>query len=414
MDQAITYEFVDSLQPLADEQWNLLFEGHPDTAQMIRLMSSCRLEGFHFHSIVARVEGQPLVVLPLFQTRYSISTTLDQPARKVVASLEKWLPSLLCPRVIGIGFVEGEWGEIGINRRFPEPVINEALAGALEFLEKIAEGLDVQILALKDFRAETLRRLPKDVQTSFGRGVSLPFCRIRLDCGDVEDYLNGLPRRVRQDLRRKMRQTASSGVQVEIVTDPGKWLDRIYELYRDQVERSDLSLGVHGKEYFERVCEAVPGARYVLFLLDNELIGFNLIVDNGDCLIDKYIGMDQTAGRANNVYFLAWLEKIRYCTANGIKLMHLGAAAEAIKVRLGAYAISSYVLFHHRNPLFNLILSRLTGVLSYKPEVECLADELQPSGARPRSPAAQTEAPPVSNMPGKIDAFVARPTATYQ
>ncbi|HEY9793657.1 MAG TPA: GNAT family N-acetyltransferase [Candidatus Obscuribacterales bacterium] len=401
MDQSITYELVDSLQPLPDEQWNLLFAGHPDTGQMIRLMSSCKLEGFKLQSIVAHKDGQPLVLLPLFQTRYSIATTLDQPARKLVASLEKWIPSLLCPRVIGVGFVEGEWGEIGINREFPEATINEAVAGALEFLEKIAEGLDVQILALKDFRAETLRRLPKHIEATFGRGVSLPFCRMKLDFGDVEDYLNGLPRRVRQDLRRKMRQ--STGVQVEIVTDPGQWLDKIYDLYRDQVERSDLSLGMHGKEYFARVCAAVPGARYVLFILDNELIGFNLIVDNGNCLIDKYIGMDQTSGRANNVYFLAFLEKVRYCTTHGIKLLHLGAAAEGVKVRLGAYAISSYVLFHHRNPIVNMILSRLTGVLSYKPEVECVADELQSASARIL--AAQADAPPACAGRGKIDSL---------
>lgn len=386
MNRLITYEFHNCLQPLTDEQWAQLFPGHPDSPSMIRLMESSGLEGFQFHSIVARIGEEPVLLLPLFESHYSIASTLEGKAQAIGRTLEKLLPGLLRPRVLGVGFVEGEWGQIGINPMMPQKLVRAALTGALEFLQSVAENLDVPIVAFKDFCTNNEEMLAEIAKSGYALAESLPFCQLKVAFTSVDDYLNSLPRKVRQDLRRKMRQSAQVRVEYTTVIDP--WLDQIYELYTDQVERSDLSFGMHRKRYFAEVCERVPGAQYILFFLGEKLIGFNLMIHQGAMLIDKYVGIEPVEGRHHNIYFTAWLEKIRYSAEHGIKLMHLGAAAEQVKVRMGAYTISSYVLFHHRNPIINLALAKLTPLLSYKPAATASADEAAHDDEQAKTPQA--------------------------
>ncbi len=369
----LTYELHDRLNPFSAELWTSFFSDHPDPAELIKLVEFSGLADFQFKSIVVRQNGEPVLLLPLFRTHYSLSTTLDDSAKRWAAALEKLMPSTFKPEVLGVGFIEGEWGQIGTNKRFSPEIITRALSGALDYLDSVAKLLKVQIIAFKDFTDATGSLLPAKIGEHYSRATSLPFCQIQLsEFSDFGQYLCSLPRKVRQDLNRKIRQ--SSEVKVVHSTEPSPWIDRIYELYVEQVGRSDMSLGIHNREYFAEVCQRVDGAFYILFFHDQELIGFNLVIASKTLLLDKYVGMDVVRGRENNIYFLAWMEKIKHCIVNRIPLLHLGAAAEAVKVRLGASMVPSYIFFRHRNPIFNFAMSKLTPMLSYETSVNTSSD----------------------------------------
>jgi hypothetical protein len=363
----LTYEVNCALNSLADNQWAALFKDHPDTSETIRLLDQSGMDGIDFSSLVVRRGEEPVLLLPLFAAHYSLASTLPDPLRQILRALENVAPAVLKPKVLGVGFVEGEWGQIGINSSMPATTIESAMQGAVSFLEDIAEATDCQIIAFKDFTRKTAMALPASLKKRYISAASLPFCQMDVDFSSGDVYLEHLPRKVRQDLRRKLRQAWA--VRIEHSDDLGEHAGKAYELYSQLVERSELSFGVHNRLYFEEICRQVPGAHYILFFIRDKLIGFNLVIDEGDCLVDKYIGMDAVDGRANNIYFLAWMEKIRYCTRRGIKKIHLGAAAEDIKVRLGARMIPSFVFFRHRNPLCHMVLSKFAGLLSYEPAV---------------------------------------------
>jgi len=67
---------------------------------------------------------------------------------------------------------------------------------------------------------------------------------------------------------------------------------------------------VQRRSYFAGICQAVAGAEYVLYFLNDRLIGFNLLIDRGDVLVDKYLGTDATLARAHNLYFVSWLHNL--------------------------------------------------------------------------------------------------------
>jgi hypothetical protein len=362
----ITFQYFDKLKSVSNAEWQHLFAGHPDSAELITFMETHGLEGFQFGSVVASLHGEPVLLAPLWFTNYSIATTLDGAPRSILQKLEQIFPTLR-PNVLGVGFVEGEWGSFGLSPVLDYKTKNQAITGALSLIREVAIARKMNVLAYKDFTSSAIGQLSTDAVSGFTCAESMPFSTLNINFDTVDEYISSRPRHLRQDLRRKIRQ--ASNVEVVLTDDPSKHIDHIYRMYEELVSRTDLSFGLQRKSFFLDICKNVPGAKFLLFFLDSKLIGFNLFIDRRDQLVDKYIGMSSPEGRDNNIYFLAWLEKIKYCTEHQIKSIHLGAAAEGIKIRLGASATRCYTYYHHLNPVSNAILNKIKHFVEYKPDM---------------------------------------------
>lgn len=374
MTDSITYEVSDALQSLPEYEWELLFANHPDPAALIHLLGKSGLEGCELRSIVARVGNEPVVVLPIFLSSYSVASALSGMPKRIAVGLQKVLPNLLRPRVLGVGFADGEWGQIGINSRFSQTIIDRALVGALDFIDAISEVFGVQVVAFRDFRCDSSVRLPARTMERFATIDSVPCCQLPINFSCVEDFLNGLPRNVRQNLNRIEEQAAA--ITVRYATDVDAFIDSIWRLYSDEMKCTSRCVGKYNRGFFADVCREVDGAKYILFLQDNRLIAFNLVIERGDMLVDKCFAMDaafavDSSSPDNNIYLLAFLEKIRYSTRHGIKLLHLGATAEGAKVQMGAYTLSTTVMVRHHNSLVQWALKQLIGTFAYKPQALC-------------------------------------------
>jgi hypothetical protein len=161
----------------------------------------------------------------------------------------------------------------------------------------------------------------------------------------------------------------SPEVRVVRSRDIAPFLDRIHRLYVETVERCPMAFGVHNRLFFEKICERVPGAEYMLYFVQEELAAFNLLVVKQEAMVDKYFCMDYEVGRKYNLYFLSWLENVRYCVEQKIPLYHAGPGAEKTKAHLGATSIPSLILFKHRRPAVDRFLmdrqALIEGILRY-------------------------------------------------
>src|SRR5438128_1537444 len=101
------------LDSFSSEELKRLFRHLPDAAETLQLMQRSGFDGFRFHSIVVRQENKPILFLPLCEASFNLSTFLDGGLKKIMAALAWLLPGLFCPRILGVGLVEGEWGAIG-------------------------------------------------------------------------------------------------------------------------------------------------------------------------------------------------------------------------------------------------------------------------------------------------------------
>ena len=329
-----------------------LFPEPSNTAPLLSLLQESGIDGFNLRSIVVSKDDAPILLLPLFETRFDLSTFVEGWIQKSLKVAGRLVPSLFQPRILGVGLLVGESSEIGIDPQIDAGTLESAFKMAFDTLQTLAAELKSDIVALYNF--SHYGGLPAEVLNTFHRAKCQSCARMPIDFKNLEEFLARLSRAARKDLRRKMR--VAPEVRVVRTRNISPFLDRIYHLYRATVKRSPMAFGAHNRLFFEKICERVPGAEYTLYFVREELAAFNLLVVKPEAMVDKNFCMDYELGREYNLYVLSWLENIRTCVERGIPLYHGGQGVEKTKAHLGAALIPMYLLFKHRQPVIHRFL----------------------------------------------------------
>ena len=348
----LTCKCVPRLDGVSAAELGRLFPEPSNTAPLLSLLQESGIDGFNLRSIVVLKDDVPILLLPLFETRFDLSTFVEGWIKKSLKVAGRLIPSLFQPRILGVGLLVGEWSEIGIDPQIDAGTLESAFKMAFDALQRLAAELKSDIVALYNF--SHYGGLPAEVLNTFHRAKCQSCARMPIDFKNLEEFLARLSRAARKDLRRKMR--VAPEVRVIRSRNISPFLDRIYNLYRATVERSPMAFGAHNRLFFEKICERVPGAEYTLYFVREELAAFNLLVVNQEAMVDKNFCMDYELGRKYNLYVLSWLENIRTCVERGIPLYDAGQGVEKTKAHLGAALIPMYLLFKHRQPVIHRFL----------------------------------------------------------
>ena len=348
----LTCNYVPRLDGVSATELGRLFPEPSITAPLLSLLQESGIDGFNLSSIVVLKDDAPILFLPLFETRFDLSTFVEGWIKTSLKLAGRLIPSVFRPRVLGVGLVEGEWSEIGIDPQIDEGTLDAASNMALSALQTLAAERKSDMVVLYNFNQ--YGKLPGEVFKKFNRVQYRSCARLPINFNSMEEYLSRLSSAARKDLRRKMRVAPEVRVVRSRTISP--FLDRIYKLYRETVERSPMALGVHNRLFFEKICEKIPGAEYTLYFVQEELVAFNLLVVKQEAMVDIYFCMDHELGRKYNLYVLSWLENVRTCVERKIPLYYAGQGTEKTKAHLGATFIPSFILFRHRQPVFDRLL----------------------------------------------------------
>jgi len=377
----LTCNCVPWLDGVSAAELGRLFPEPSSTAPLLSLLQESGIGGFTLRSIVVLKDDAPILLLPLFESLFDLSTFAEGWIKQSLKAAVRLIPSIFHPRVLGVGLLVGEWSEIGMDPQIDAGTLEAAWKMALGALQTLATERKSDIVAFYNFNHHG--KLPGEVFKKFNQVPCLPCARLRITFHSLEEYLSRLSRAARKDLNRKMR--ASHEVRVIRSRNISPFLDRIYKLYLKTVERGPMAFGVHNRLFLEKICERVPGAEYTLYFVQEELAAFNLLVVKQEAMVDKYFCMDYELGRKYNLYVLSWLENVRYCVEQKIPLYYAGQGAEKTKAHLGATFVPSLILFKHRQPVIERFLLKQPAVtekilrsLGFWPAVPPLAASDEP------------------------------------
>jgi hypothetical protein len=354
----LTCKCVQGSDGVSASELKRLFPEPSIAAPLISLLQESGIDGFNLRSIVVFKDNAPILLLPLFETRFDLSTFVDGWIKKSLKVAGHLIPSVFHPRVLSVGSVAGEWSEIGMDPQIDEDTFDAAFKMAFSAMQMLATELKSDIVALYNFNHYS--KLPREAFDKFNRVKYRSCALLPINFNSMEEYLSLLSRATRKNLRRKMRVTPL--VQVIRTRNISPFFDRIYALYLETVARGPLALGVHKRLFFEEICERVPGAEYTLYFVQEELVAFNLLIVKQEAMVDKLFGMDYELGRKYNLYVLSWLENVRTCVERKIPLYYAGQGTEKTKAHLGATFVPSFILFKHRRPVFDRLLVWQTAV----------------------------------------------------
>jgi predicted N-acyltransferase len=346
-----------SIEAFDREEWNALFADELEDWCYYRAVEKAALAGFEWIYLAVWENRRLRAAVPGFVTEYRIDTTLSGSLKHVAGAIARIAPRLLGVPLVALGSPVAEICHLGFAADASSAERRRLADTLLARLFEFAEQRRIGMIAVKDASGNDdalwsaacgtagLRRMPGQATAT----LELPF-------RSFDAYLGSLSAATRRDMRRKLRSRAD--VRVEWRRDIDDVLDRIMQLYRATLAQAEYQFEELSAAYFTEVMRDPRGrALCATYWLDERLIGFNLVLHDQHCLLDKFFGMDSALGRAHNLYYLSWMENVRYCIEHGLARYQSGQGLEREKTRLGSRLAPNWLWYRHRNRIVDRVFA---------------------------------------------------------
>ena len=122
----LTCKCVQGADGVSPSELKRLFPEPSTAAPLLSLLQESGIDGFNLRSIVVFKDDAPILLLPLFETRFDLSAFADGWIKKSLKVAVRLIPSVFNPRVLSVGSVAGEWSEIGIDPQIDQVTFDEA------------------------------------------------------------------------------------------------------------------------------------------------------------------------------------------------------------------------------------------------------------------------------------------------
>lgn len=368
---------------LPEAMWDICFPGEVENLRYYQACAAARPAQAHVRALIANGTQRPEAVAPLFRMEYALHTSIqDGWLGAAMRQLDRRFPRLFRLPMLGLGSPFAERCHCGFPPDMDEADRLRAADRLLDLLERQAHLENIGLTVIKDIHEDDLPAFrPHLLARGYTRMSSLPVAVLHLPYATFDDYLASLSRSTRKDMKRKLRDAAH--VEIEYRHDISDIGDEIFTLYEQTRLESPSDYGDFEQlpaDYFTRVVAALaPRAFCVCYRIDGVLAAFNLLMVEEDRVIDKFLGMNYPLARTHDLYFISWMENVRYCIANGKTRLQTGQGTFANKLRLGSVLEPMHNYFRHRSPMLNAMLGAISPLLGF--------EELDPSLQAARRPA---------------------------
>lgn len=362
-----------SIGEIPREQWDRLFPGELEGWDYYRAAEEAALADFEWLYFTLWRDGRAVLAVPAFVTSYRLDTTAQGAVRRVAGFISRLAPRLLSLRLMCLGSPVAEVCQLGIDPGAPPHEHAAWLAQLLAEVEQYAARRRIGLLGVKDAPDDSALARACEA-AGYVRMPGMPTAVLPIGFADESGYLRGLSRATRKDLKRKMRSVASLRIeQREQIDDV---IDQMMPLYEEMWARAELKLERLTPQYFLAVMRRMPGtALCFLYWHEDRLVAFNLVLVNERYMIDKFLGMNLTVARTLNLYYVSWMENVRFCLSRGIGLFQPGQALYREKTRMGCRLDANWQYFRHRSPPVHAVLrllSRVMGLDRFDPHIRDL------------------------------------------
>ena len=356
-DTALSVSFVESEKEISAELWSACFQPGQEGQWWSRIVESAGLDQqFQIFYAVVHRGGVPVGIAPMYTMELPLDFIVPDAMIPMLAWVGKMLPNLSQPQILFVGSPCADEGAIGL---LPSVDRRDALLCIQNAIEREGPVRGARVLVWKDF--------PQSYDADFAwlaeraglfRMTSFPGAVIDLPSGQKEDYLTGMKRSRRYNLRRKLQQSAKNfDADVEIIQNPdAATLDQIYALFTQTRGKATTSFERLDRRFFERSAQE-PSAHFILLRerATRDVAAFMLCFDRGEIVINKYIGMDYT--RPGNWFLLFRLidAAVDWTLARGGRQLQSGQTGYSAKFEQGHRLVPLTIYGKHLNPLFHRI-----------------------------------------------------------
>ncbi len=365
---ALNVEHHSGVSRIAEGDWTRLFPQDAEGWAYYKAIEAEPPPGFQFEAITVSDRGRIIAAAPVFRVTYRLDTPLQGAWRPVGDWLNRKVPRLVGLPVMGLGSPLADRCHLGFDGDLGPAERAATMTALLQGLEHHAATERVPLLAIKDLADREIEPISGAIaEAGFSRIASLPVCVLDLPFKTETEYVQSLSANNRSTLRRKLK--TANKVHLETVRSIAGLEDEIFELYEETRRNSRFDYGDFEQlspAYFRNVMtELGDKAACTLCRVDGKLLAFKLMFIERDRIIDKFWGMRYPVGRDYNLFFLAWMEGVRFALAHGATKFQSGQTAYAQKVKLGSRLDKLWVYFKHRGRVTNRVFRTFAPLIAF-------------------------------------------------
>lgn len=239
----------------------------------------------------------------------------------------------------------------------PKANKSEVLATLKQYLTKLSPAPHHTIF--KDFKVQDAKlfdqpAFQKSLQFSSQPNMSLT---IPIEWKQETDYVQALTKKYRDQYKRARKKVEGIEKRQLSLEEIEHWKSRIYELYQHVAEHAPFNTFFLAKNHFYSLKKELGDAfRFFAYFENDQLIGFNTLIQHDDVLETYFLGYDEKIQREKMLYLNMLYDMIGCGIHQGFKRINFGRTALEIKSSVGALPEQLYGWMQHQNKLINHFL----------------------------------------------------------
>lgn len=175
----------------------------------------------------------------------------------------------------------------------------------------------------------------------------------------IDDYIGDLNKKYRDQYKRARKKVEGLEKRKMSLDEITKYHPKINELYLNVAQNAPFNTFYLCENHFEVFKNKLhDNFLFYGYFLNEELIGFNTLIKNGEDIDTYFLGYDDTYQREKMLYLNMLYDMIGYSIKKKYKRIIFARTALEIKSSVGAVSIEMYGLIRHENYFLNLLMPK--------------------------------------------------------
>ena len=350
-----------------EPRYAMIYDGAQAVAAMV--MQIANVAGHRFgkekSQVATKEEPKEEIKGKRKKTIALLKRALGPATRSLQAGLHERV--LVCGNLLSYGF-HGIAFAPEVERAKLWPAIAEALY-RVRRAEKLSGQTD--FVLIKDITPEQLAPSKILAKLSYRELETEPNMVLELqpEWKTHADYLASLHSKYRSGVKQQIiKPLDAAGFVVEHLLDLGEQAERLHELYLQVHQHASLRLFTLPMVYFPALAQ-VGGENLLCSVVKSaeKILGFIITLKDGETAYGYHIGFDKEDSTLAGlpIYLRLLHASIADACAMGCKRLSLGRTALEPKAKLGAKPEAISVWLRHRQPVMNVFVRNLLGIVHH-------------------------------------------------
>ena len=199
--------------------------------------------------------------------------------------------------------------------------------------------IKIHLTSIKDFSSNTANSLQEFGLKDYYKFSTQPnmVFSINNNWHKEEDYINALTKKYRDQYKRARNKANGIEKKKLNLTEIIENQECIYNLYLEVAKNAPFNTFILPKNHFAKLKEELDkNFLFYAYFLNNEMIGFNTLIKNGNVMDTYFLGYNATIQKEKMLYLNMLYDMVAYSINKGFKEIVFARTALEIKSSVGA------------------------------------------------------------------------------